>query len=381
MRTIGYTSFRFDVTPDLDFAGPNVLAVRVDNSAQPNSRWYSGSGIYRHVRVLVTDPIHVAHWGVFVTTKHASTDAASISVRTRVANESAGQSRMSVETRIVDGAGKAIGSANSAIEAGAGGEAEASQEIAIARPKLWSPESPALYRALTRVVKDGKVVDEVETPFGIRTLAWSAERGLLLNGKSIKLAGGSVHHDNGPLGAAAFDRAETRKVELLKAAGYNAVRTAHNPPSPAFLDACDRLGLLVLDEAFDTWKANKVKFDYGRNFEEWWQRDIRAMVLRDRNHPAVISWSIGNEIPEVLVERGPVIAKQLAEQVRSLDSQSPGDASVSNQYVGSVSGRGDIQSRHYRLQLQPGRSPGRRSSPRAVADHDDDRVLPARGVH
>ena len=367
MRTIGYTSFRFDVTPDLDFARPNVLAVRVDNSAQPNSRWYSGSGIYRHVRVLVTDPLHVAHWGVFVTTKHASTDAASISVRTRVANESAGQSRMSVETRIVDGAGKAIGGANSAIEAGAGGEAEASQEIAIARPKLWSPDSPALYRALTRVVKDGKVVDEVETPFGIRTLAWSAERGLLLNGKSIKLAGGSVHHDNGPLGAAAFDRAETRKVELLKAAGYNAVRTAHNPPSPAFLDACDRLGLLVLDEAFDTWKANKVKFDYGRNFEEWWQRDIRAMVLRDRNHPAVISWSIGNEIPEVLVERGPVIAKQLAEQVRSLDTSRPVTqafpTSTSGQYPDAVISNLDITGYNYNL---------------ATHQEDDHRRVPSR---
>ena len=349
----GYTSFRFDITPDLDFAGPNVLAVRVDNSAQPNSRWYSGSGIYRHVRVLVTDPVHVGRWGVFVTTKHASSDAAAISVRTRVANESAGQSRMTVETRIVDGAGKAIGSASSAIEAGAGGEAEASQEIAIARPRLWSPESPALYRALTRVVKDGKVVDEVETPFGIRTLAWSAERGLLLNGKSIKLAGGSVHHDNGPLGAAAFDRAEVRKVELLKAAGYNAVRTAHNPPSPAFLDACDRLGLLVLDEAFDTWKANKVKFDYGRDFEEWWQRDIRAMVLRDRNHPAVISWSIGNEIPEVLVERGPVIAKQLAEQVRSLDTSRPVTqafpTSTSGQYPDGVISNLDITGYNYNL--------------------------------
>jgi beta-galactosidase len=349
----GYTSFRFDVTPDLDFAGQNVLAVRVDNSAQPNSRWYSGSGIYRHVRVLVTDPVHVAHWGVFVSTKQASGDAATISVRTRVANESAGQARMTVETRIVDGAGKAAGMAKSVLEVKAGGEAEASQEIAVAKPKLWSPESPVLYRTLTRVVKDGKVADEVETPFGIRTLAWSAEKGLLLNGKSIKLAGGSVHHDNGPLGAAAFDRAEARKVELLKAAGFNAVRTAHNPPSAAFLDACDRLGLLVLDEAFDSWKANKVKFDYGRNFEEWWQRDISAMVLRDRNHPAVIFWSIGNEIPEVLVERGPAIAKQLAEQVRSLDSSRPVTqafpTSTSGQYPDGVISSLDFAGYNYNL--------------------------------
>lgn len=223
----------------------------------------------------------------------------------------------------------------------------------MAKPALWSPESPALYRAVTRVLKEAKVVDEVETPFGIRTLAWSVEKGLLLNGEPIKLAGGSVHHDNGPLGAMAFDRAEERRVELLKAAGYNAVRTAHNPPSPAFLDACDRLGLLVLDEAFDTWKASKAKFDYGCDFEEWWQRDISAMVLRDRNHPSVIFWSIGNEIPEILVERGPAIAKQLAGQVRSLDSSRPltqaFPTSTSGQYPDGVISNLDIVGYNYNL--------------------------------
>ena len=319
----GYTSFNFDVTPDLDFSGPNVLAVRVDNSAQPNSRWYSGSGIYRHVRVVVTDPVHVAHWGVLVSTTRASTEGGSLSVLTRVENESAAPARVTVETQILDRGGKPVGHAQSAVEAAPGSATEASQEIAVSKPALWSPEAPALYRAVTRLRKDGKVIDEVTTTFGIRTLAWSAEKGLLLNGKAIKLAGGCVHHDNGPLGAAAFDRAEERRVELLKAAGFNAVRTSHNPPSPAFLDACDRAGLLVLDEAFDTWKANKLKYDYGRNFDEWWQRDISAMVLRDRNHPSIVVWSIGNEIPELLVERGPAIAKRLADQVRSLDSSRP----------------------------------------------------------
>ena len=319
----GYTSFSFELTPDLDFSGLNVLAVRVDNSAQPNSRWYSGSGIYRHVRVVVTDPVHVAHWGVLVSTTRASTESGSLSVRARVENESAAPARVTVETQILDRGGKPVGHAQSAVEAAPGSATEASQEIAVSKPALWSPEAPALYRAVTRLRKDGKVVDEVVTTFGIRTLAWSPEKGLLLNGKAIKLAGGCVHHDNGPLGAAAFDRAEERRVELLKAAGYNAVRTSHNPPSPAFLDACDRAGLLVLDEAFDTWKANKLKYDYGRNFDEWWQRDISAMVLRDRNHPSIVVWSIGNEIPELLVERGPAIAKRLADQVRSLDSSRP----------------------------------------------------------
>ena len=319
----GYTSFAFDLSANLNFAGPNVLAVRVDNSAQPNSRWYSGSGIYRHVRVVVTDPTHVGLWGVFVTTPKVSEESALVSIQTKVANESVKPTGVTVETTLYDRAGKEAGTTESTLTIAPGKEMEAVQTITVANPDLWSPASPALYRAVSRVRRDGKVVDQVATPFGIRSLSWSAEKGLLLNGKAVKLTGGSVHHDNGPLGAAAFDRAEQRKVELLKAAGYNAVRTAHNPPSPAFLDACDRLGLLVLDEPFDAWKANKVKFDYGKNFDEWWQRDISGMVMRDRNHPSIVIWGIGNEIPELEVERGREMGKQLADQVRLLDHTRP----------------------------------------------------------
>ena len=331
----GYTSFRFDLTPHLDFSRRNVLAVRVDNSAQPNSRWYSGSGIYRHVRVVVTGLTHVAHWGVFVTTKQASTDdTATVSIRTRVANDANSPSRVSVETRIVDRTGKAIVSAKSDIEVNGGSESEATHEIAVAKPGLWSPESPALYRVVTRVLRGGEVIDEVETPFGIRTLAWSGANGLLLNGKPIKLAGGSVHHDNGPLGAMAFDRAEERRVQLLKGAGFNAVRTAHNPPSPAFLDACDRLGLLVLAEPFDTWKVSKVKFDYGRDFDERWKHDLSSMVRRDRNHPSIVIWGIGNEIPEAYTEKGAAIANEMATVVRSLDGTRP----LTQAFPGTTSG-------------------------------------------
>jgi len=319
----GYTSFSFDLTPLLNFTGPTLLAVRVDNSAQPNSRWYSGSGIYRHVRVIVTEPTHVAHWGVFVTTPKLSDDSALVSIQTKVANETAGPADVTLETTLYDSSGQQAGVTQSTLTIAPGKEMESAQTISVAHPALWSPASPSLYRAVSRIRRNGKVVDLVETPFGIRSLSWSAEKGLLLNGKPVKLTGGSVHHDNGPLGAAAFDRAEERKVELLKAAGDNAVRTAHNPPSPAFLDACDRLGLLVLDEPFDMWKASKVKFDYGRDFNEWWKRDISAMVLRDRNHPSIVIWGIGNEIPELEVERGPGIARQLADQVRSLDNTRP----------------------------------------------------------
>ena len=319
----GYTAFTFDLTPDLNFSGANVLAVRVDNSAQPNSRWYSGSGIYRHVRVVVTDPTHVAQWGVFVSTEEASSNSAKVSIRTRVADESTGAADVLVETKLLDSMGNAMGSAQSRLSIAPGKEEEAAQEIEVAKPALWSPRSPTLYRAVSTVRKDGHVIDQVVTPFGIRSLAWSAEKGLLLNGEPIKLTGGSVHHDNGPLGAAAFDRAEERRVELLKAAGMNAVRTAHNPPSSAFLDACDRLGLLVLDEPFDVWEAHKVRFDYGSDFDRWWKRDVSSMVLRDRNHPSIVIWGIGNEIPELEVDRGAALGKQIIEQVRALDNTRP----------------------------------------------------------
>lgn len=315
-----YTSFHFDLTPELDFAKPNVLAVRVDNSEQPNSRWYMGSGIYRHVRIVVTEPIHVSPWGVFVSTPEASAESAKVLVRTQVQNDSGQPAAVSVRTTLVSGSGQSAAKNESHVQIGAGSHEEAAQEIALKSPQLWSPESPVLYRAITEIVQGGKVVDRVETSFGVRSLAWSVDKGLVLNGKSIKLTGGSVHHDNGPLGAAAFDRAEQRRVELLKTAGFNAVRTAHNPPSPAFLDACDRLGILVLDEPFDVWTVRKAEYDYARFFNEWWKQDIDSMVLRDRNHPSVIFWGIGNEIPEAWTKDGAPIAKQLADRVRSLDS-------------------------------------------------------------
>ncbi|HEX4283902.1 MAG TPA: glycoside hydrolase family 2 TIM barrel-domain containing protein [Terracidiphilus sp.] len=319
----GYTAFAFDLTSALKQKGTNVLAVKVDNSAQPNSRWYSGSGIYRHVRVVVTNPVHIVQWGVFVTTQDLTKDAAKIAVSTRVANESQAAGTVVVVTTLVDKAGKQVGKSESNLTVDAGSQAEVAQNISVDNPSQWAPESPALYRAVSEIRQNSKVVDQTTTNFGIRTLAWSAENGLLLNNKPIKLTGGSVHHDNGPLGSAAFDRAEERRVELLKAAGMNAVRTAHNPPSTAFLDACDRLGLLVLDEPFDVWKAHKVKYDYGDHFDEWWKQDVSSMVLRDRNHPSIVIWGIGNEIPELEVERGAAMGKQLADQVRALDTSRP----------------------------------------------------------
>jgi beta-galactosidase len=336
MHAYGYTSFRFDLTSTLRLGATNLLAVRVDNSAQPNSRWYSGSGIYRHVRVVVTEPVHVAHWGVFVKTPQVSSNSAMVVVETQLVNDlpdsgdssdSAGPTHLTLETKLVDRTGRTVGVARSGVDLAAHQRSALSQTIHIVNPAVWSPDSPTLYRAISIVRTRGSageaVADRVETPFGIRSLVWSAERGLLLNGKPIKLHGGSVHHDNGPLGAAAFDRAEVRRVELMKAAGMNAVRTAHNPPSPAFLDACDRLGLLVLDEPFDVWEAHKVRYDYASDFDQNWKKDITSMIRRDRNHPSIIIWGIGNEIPELETIKGAPLAKQLIAAVHSLDRTRP----------------------------------------------------------
>ena len=318
-----YTSFRFDISSQLSFSAINVVALRVDNSMQPNSRWYSGSGIYRHVRVVVTDPIHIAPWGVFVSTPQASASSARVSIRTQLQSETTEASEVTVKTIFVGPSGAKSREVSGTVKLQPGQPADSVQEITLDQPALWSPATPRLYRAITRITKNGKVIDEVETSFGIRSLSWSVEKGLLLNGAPIKLAGGSVHHDNGPLGATAFDRAEERKVELLKAAGFNAVRTAHNPPSSAFLDACDRLGLLVVDEPFDVWTVSKRKYDYARFFHDWWQQDIDALIKRDRNHPSIVVWGIGNEIPEVWTAEGAPIAKEIATRVRSLDSTRP----------------------------------------------------------
>ena len=318
-----YTSFRYDLTDGLVFNRRNVLAVRIDESEQPSSRWYTGAGIYRHVRVVVNDPIHIAPWGVFVTTTEAAETHASVLVRTDVDNDTRRPVDLTVKTTLLLAKGASVVGDPSLIHMPAQSHQVNSQTIVLAHPAIWSPETPTVYRAITEVTQGGKLVDRVETTFGVRTLAWSASDGLSLNGKTLKLAGGSVHHDNGPLGAAAFDRAEERKVELLKAAGFNAVRTAHNPPSPAFLNACDRLGLLVLEDAFDVWTIPKAKYDYAGYFTDWWPRDIDAMVLRDRNHPSIIFWGIGNEIPEAWTKAGAPLATQLAARVRLLDSTRP----------------------------------------------------------
>ncbi|MDD4969374.1 MAG: glycoside hydrolase family 2 TIM barrel-domain containing protein [Paludibacter sp.] len=272
----GYTSFSYDLAPYLNFGKENVIAVRVDNSQQVNSRWYSGSGIYRHVWMMITNPVHVVHWGAAISTPVVSTKKATILVKSVVKNETSSTQSIIVKTLLWNKSSKIAGNCQVQIEIPANCEKEIIQTIHVSNPMCWTPETPYLYQAQIQVLKDKKVLDDTKTGFGIRSIQFTAENGFQLNGKTMKINEGCVHHDNGCLGAAAFDRAEERKVELLKAGGFNAVRTSHNPPSEAFLNACDRLGLLVMDESFDCWKIGKNNNDYSKYFYQWWKRDFLA---------------------------------------------------------------------------------------------------------
>ncbi len=317
----GYTPFYFDLTPYLKQNGEeNIIAVRVRNEGR-NSRWYSGSGIYRHVWLTITNPIHIEQWGVYITTPVISANTALVNVKTTLIDE---EDRSSVKliTSILNEKNKTISVVETPVSLNST-KKEISQNITIPRPSLWSPESPYLYHAVTDIMQGDKMLDYVVTDFGIRSLEFSIEKGFLLNGKNIELRGGCMHHDNGPLGAATIDRAEERRVELLKSYGFNAVRTSHNPPSQQFLDACDRLGIIVIDEAFDHWQRAKNLQDYHLYFDTSWKQDIDAMVLRDRNHPSVIFWSIGNEINERADAPGLAIAKQLIDEVKRLGNTRP----------------------------------------------------------
>ena len=319
----GYTAFYYDLTPFLKPAGQeNILVVRVRNEGK-NSRWYSGSGIYRHVWLTATEPIHVAPWGVFIATVTASKNTATIKVKSTISSEQSIQSNINLVTTILSPDGRTVGRTQKVVQPQANALHIDSQTIAISNPVLWSIETPQLYKLITEIKSRNKTIDRIETLFGIRSIHFDGVNGFLLNGKRVLLKGGCIHHDNGPLGAAAIDRAEERKIELLKKVGFNAIRISHNPPSQTLLNVCDRLGMLVIDEAFDMWENAKNPQDYHLYFKDWWQRDLQSMILRDRNHPSVIMWSIGNEIYEAPDSIGHELAKQLADEVRRLDPTRP----------------------------------------------------------
>lgn len=308
----GYSSFFVDITPYVK-TGKNTVAVRVDNSKQKNCRWYTGSGIYRNVWWIEKNPVHAADWGIQIQTPDLQTAI----VKTEVVNESAESKTVEVTMEIAGQVKK------STYDLQPQAHITAEQRFQVPEAKAWSPESPNLYTAQVTVTEQGNTLDRADETFGFRTIAYSAEKGLLLNGKSILLNGGCLHHDNGILGTAAYDRAEFRKAELMKQAGFNAVRTSHNVPSEAFLHACDQVGLLVIDEAFDGWREAKNTYDYHTLFDEWWERDLKAMVLRDRNHPSIFCWSIGNEVIERKKIEAVTTARKLAALCRQLDPTRP----------------------------------------------------------
>ena len=321
-RPYGYSTFEYELTPHLVYgAKPNVIAVKVDNSQQPNSRWYSGSGIYRNVWLTTLEPVHIAHWGTYVTTPEVNAESATVDFKTQVNNSSSSTAPVNLTTIIQDASGREVARHTRRGVAAA----EVTQTLKVTSPKLWSDEHPYLYRVVSQLEQGGRVVDRYETPLGIRTFRFDVDKGFFLNGKPVKIRGVCNHHDLGSLGAAVNTRALERQLEILKAMGVNGLRTSHNPPAPELLELTDKMGFIVMDEAFDVWKIQKTKYDYHLDFDEWHKRDLEDMILRDRNHPSIFMWSIGNEVMEQWNDNpeGGNISRRLVAIVRNLDRTRP----------------------------------------------------------
>lgn len=329
-RPYGYSSFRYDLTPYLIYGAKNTIAVKVDNSQQPNSRWYSGSGIYRNVWLVTTNRVMVDHWGTYVTTPVVNESFAKAQLRVQVKNGMPQKQTVLVNNSIVDAAGKPVSTSSSKKEIPANGVEEIEQTLSILQPKLWTIENPYLYKCITQIEVNGKVSDVYTTPLGIRYFEFDQQKGFLLNGKHVKILGVCNHHDLGCLGSAINVRGLERQLEILKEMGCNGIRTSHNPPAPELLDLADKMGFIVMDEAFDMWKKEKNPYDYHLYWDEWHKRDLEDMVKRDRNHPSVFIWSIGNEIPEQWDSTGVFIAKELASIVRTLDNTRPLTSACNN---------------------------------------------------
>jgi beta-galactosidase len=324
-RPYGYISFQYDLTPHLIYgSNKNLIAVKADNSQQPNSRWYSGSGIYRNVWLTTLDPVHIEHWGTYWTTPEVNSQSATVVIKTKVNNSSQNKAQVNLTTIIQDASGRVVARG---IEKGANAEAhvEVSQTFKVSSPSLWSDERPYLYKIVSQLEQGGRIVDRYETPLGIRTFRFDINKGFFLNDKPVKIRGVCNHHDLGSLGAAVNTRAIERQLEMLKEMGVNGIRTSHNPPAPELLELTDKMGFIVMDEAFDVWKIKKTNFDYHLDWDEWHKRDLEDMVLRDRNHPSIIMWSIGNEVMEQWNQNpeGGTISRELVAIVRNLDKTRP----------------------------------------------------------
>ena len=292
----GYIGFEYDLTPHLNYGGKNTVAVRVDHADCPSSRWYSGSGIYRHVWLVVTDPVHIPSWGTYVTTPVITKESADVKIVTTVKNTTSAKRNITLESRIMSADGILVASHTVPVTVQRNKTTAIDQLITVQKPVLWSTHAPYLYRIVSLIRTDGQITDFYETSFGIRYFSYDPDKGFFLNGENLKMKGMNLHQDAGSLGTAVPDRSYERKLTILKEYGCNAIRCSHNPPSPEFLDYCDRLGLLVIDEAFDKWKIGNGY--YGKYFDQWWQKDLDGMLRRDRNHPSIIMWSVGNEVKE-----------------------------------------------------------------------------------
>ncbi len=324
IRPYGYSSFQYELTPYLNYGSKkNIIAVKVDNSKQPNSRWYSGSGIYRNVWLVTTNKVYVDHWGTYITTPEVTNESAKVSIQIMVRNATGSDRNVTVKTAVLNKDGERVAEVETPASILKDSVTEVSQEVSVKNPELWSIENPSLYKAVTTIESDKKISDDYSTTFGIRTFRFDADKGFFLNGKHVKIWGVCDHHDLGCLGAAVNYRAIQRQLELLKEMGCNGIRTSHNPPDPELLELCDKMGFVVMDEAFDMWKMPKTKYDYHLDWDKWHKKDLEDMVLRDRNHPSIILWSIGNEIPEQGDPSGTTIARELAGIIRSLDKTRP----------------------------------------------------------
>ncbi|HIJ70497.1 MAG TPA: DUF4982 domain-containing protein [Planctomycetes bacterium] len=318
----GYSSFSFDLTEHVQRGRKNVLAVRVENEDE-SSRWYPGSGIYRNVWLTFTGPVHVGHWGTFVTSERITNKSAFVNVKTQVENQGKKAEQVTLETVIYNAQGKKVAKNTTKKRIDKKANKEFEQELKVIKPIRWDINNPYLYKAVSIVKIDDELVDQYETRFGIRTFRFDADEGFFLNGRLIKIKGVNLHHGLGPLGIAFSRRAAGRQLEIMKEMGCNAIRTAHNPPAPEQLELCDEMGLLVMDETFDEWKKPKVPNGYNKLFDKWAEKDTRALLKRDRNHPCIILWSTGNEIPELHTKQGKKNARMFAEICRKMDPTRP----------------------------------------------------------
>lgn len=335
----GYSSFAFDLSEEWNYDGKNTLVVRLENRPE-SSRWYSGGGLYRHVRLVMTEPVSVGHWGTFVTTSDVSERRGKVHVATRIENRTGKSQKVRLESLVLDAQGKTVGKAH--LEKSVKGEVSLfEQDFALSRPLLWSIETPHLYRLVSNVYVGGRLTDTCETSFGFRTIRFDKDKGFFLNGKSVKLKGVCLHHDLGPLGAAVNTRAIERQLEIMQEMGCNAIRTSHNPPAPELLDLCDRMGFVVQVEAFDEWQTGKNANGYHCYFDEWAERDLQAMVRRDRNHPSVIMWSIGNEVREQGKADGAKIARMLTDICHREDPTRPTTAGFNGHTAAIKNGLAD----------------------------------------